>query len=62
VNLDRLVAQVQPSGDLLVAVALRHEAQDFGLTVRERWESASPFVFRRKRRSEVMRECGSIYC
>ena len=36
VDLDGLVAQLQPGGDLLVTVALRHETQHFGLAVRER--------------------------
>ena len=60
VDLDGLVAQVQPSGDLLVAVALRHETQHFGLAVRERRRRpARPLSLpRRKRRGEVMRQCG----
>ena len=56
VDLDGLVAQVQPSGDFLVTVALRHETQHFGLAVRERRRRpARPLSLPgRKRRGEVM--------
>ena len=60
VDLDGLVARVQPSGDLLVAVALRHETQHFGLAVRERWRRpARPLaLLRGKGRGEVMCQGG----
>jgi len=42
VDFDRLVAQVQTGRNLLVAVALRHQAQHFGFAIAEGWSTAAP--------------------
>ena len=59
VNFDRLVAQVEPRGDLLVAVALRDQPQYFRFTIAQhRCNTSCTFVFlSRERRREVMGQC-----
>src|SRR5687767_6341361 len=59
-DLDGLVAQVEPRGDLLVAVTLRDQTQDFRFTIAEYGCTASgAFAFlRRERRCEMMGQRG----
>src|SRR4026209_2614016 len=60
VDLDGLVAQLQPGGDLLVTVALRNDTQHARPAIRERRRRpARPLSLpRRKRRGKVMHQCG----
>ena len=59
VDLDCLVAQVEPRGDLLVAVALRDQTQHFRFTIAQHGDTSGAFAsVRGERRRKMMGQCG----